>query len=65
MNAGESSRSAPALPAIAAAGGVMFPVPRTMLASVLKSQDVIAPAKMICEYVSAISSASPRPPRAA
>ena len=40
----------------------MLPVPRTTLASVLKSQTAAAPAKMTFEYARAASSAPARAP---
>src|SRR2546421_454811 len=45
-------------PSTTAAGRSMLPVPRTTLASVLRSQKLMAPAKTIFEYASAAARAS-------
>ena len=64
ISAGESSRVKAPPPIITLAGKSMLPVPRTTLASVLRSQTLRAPANTIFEYASAAASASPVPPMA-
>ena len=49
MRAGESTSSTALPPSTTPAGSSMLPVPRTTLASVLKSQNAAAPAKITFE----------------